>query len=60
VTTWHGCLAALLMLAPALYSLNAAEAVISVDASQVTGKIKRVNDVDNAPLCARGIVDLSP
>lgn len=60
MTTWPRCLAALLMLTPALYSLNAAEAILSVDASQVTGKIKRVNDVDNGPLCARGIVDLSP
>jgi xylan 1,4-beta-xylosidase len=60
VTTWHRCVAALLMLTPALYSLNAAEAILSVDAFQVTGKIKRVNDVDNGPLCTRGIVDLSP
>jgi len=32
---------------------------ISVDAAQVTGKLKAVNDVDNGPLCERGIVDLS-
>lgn len=32
---------------------------ISVDAAQVTGKLKAVNDVENGPLCERGIVDLS-
>jgi hypothetical protein len=32
---------------------------ISVDAAKNTGTIKRVNDVDNGPLCQRGIVDLS-
>jgi hypothetical protein len=46
VTTWHRCVAALLVLTPALYSLNAAEAILSVDASHVTGKIKLVNDVE--------------
>ena len=34
--------------------------VISIDASRSAGTIKRVNDVDNGPLCQRGIVDLSP
>jgi xylan 1,4-beta-xylosidase len=33
--------------------------VISVDASSRVGTIKRMNDVDNGPLCQRGIVDLS-
>jgi xylan 1,4-beta-xylosidase len=61
VTAWHRCVAALLMLTPAFSPLYAAEAqIITVDASQVIGKIKRVNDVDNGPLCERGIVDLSP
>jgi xylan 1,4-beta-xylosidase len=61
VTTWHSRVAAWLMLTPALCPIHAAEAtqIISVDASNVTGKIKRVNDVDNGPLCTRGIVDLS-
>jgi xylan 1,4-beta-xylosidase len=48
---------------PALCPLHAANAttqIISVDASRAMGKIKRVNDVDNGPLCERGIVDLSP
>jgi xylan 1,4-beta-xylosidase len=63
ISTWHRCLAALLIVTPTLCPLYASEAAIqtlSVDASQVTGKIKRVNDVDNGPLCQRGIVDLSP
>lgn len=33
---------------------------MSVDASRTVGNIKRVNDVDNGPLCQRGIVDLTP
>ena len=32
---------------------------ISIDASKVIGTIKRLNDVDNGPLCQHGVVDLS-
>ena len=63
ISNWRICLTALLIATPALCPLYAAEAttqILSVDASQVTGRIKRVNDVDNGPLCQRGIVDLSP
>ena len=38
----------------------AAQQTIRVDASKVVGTIKRVNDVNNGPLCQRGIIDLSP
>ena len=32
---------------------------VKVDAARVIGRIKPLNDVDNGPLCQRGIVDLS-
>ncbi|MGA2113877.1 MAG: hypothetical protein ABSH56_03900 [Bryobacteraceae bacterium] len=38
---------------------NSPDTHISVDASRVIGRIKALNDVDNGPLCQRGIVDLS-
>jgi hypothetical protein len=33
---------------------------ITIDAAKDVGRIKRLNDVDNGPLCQRGIVDLTP
>jgi len=32
---------------------------VKIDAARVIGRIKALNDVDNGPLCQRGIVDLS-
>jgi hypothetical protein len=61
IPQWRRCLTLFLIL-PLLSSspLYAADTqVISVDAARPQGKIKRVNDVDNGPLCQRGIVDLS-
>jgi len=41
------------------WAAQAPTQVITVDAADIRGTIKRVNDVDNGPLSQRGIVDLS-
>ena len=46
------------LLIPAL-SVWAAEPIVTVDAGHAIGKIKAMQDLDNGPLCQRGIVDLS-
>jgi xylan 1,4-beta-xylosidase len=51
-------LALILCMVPLRVSGQAMQ-VISVDASRSAGTIKRMNDVENGPLCQRGIVDLS-
>jgi xylan 1,4-beta-xylosidase len=55
-------LASCLSLVLAISNIQGAEAVaenLSINASRLNGKIKHLNDVDNGPLCQRGIVDLS-
>lgn len=62
ISYWRKCLAGFLTFAltmPQIYAADVATQVILLDASRGKGKIKRVNDVDNGPLCQRGIVDLS-
>jgi xylan 1,4-beta-xylosidase len=59
---WRICFAMTLAVVQWIMPLRAigeAVQVISVDASKRVGSIKRMNDVDNGPLCQRGIVDLS-
>jgi hypothetical protein len=43
----------------ALLACTAFAQSISVDASRVVGTIRRLNDVDNGPLCQHGVVDLT-
>ena len=43
----------------ALLACTAFAQSISVDASHVAGTIRRLNDVDNGPLCQHGVVDLT-
>jgi len=51
-------LASLLSFAP-LHAASSATEPIFIDASNIIGTIKRLNDVDNGPLCQHGVVDLS-
>jgi xylan 1,4-beta-xylosidase len=48
-----------LLFTPCLHATSRSIETIFVDASKVTGTIKRLNDVDNGPLCQHGTVDLS-
>jgi xylan 1,4-beta-xylosidase len=43
----------------ALPACTAVAQSIAIDASRVTGTIRRLNDVDNGPLCQHGVVDLT-
>ena len=49
----------LLLVVPPVHPESVPTQLISIDAAAQQGRIKRVNDVDNGPLCQRGIVDLS-
>jgi xylan 1,4-beta-xylosidase len=49
----------LLLVVPPVHPEPVPTQLISIDAAAQRGRIKRVNDVDNGPLCQRGIVDLS-
>jgi hypothetical protein len=40
----------------ALLACTAVAQSIAIDASRVTGTIRRLNDVDNGPLCQHGVV----
>jgi len=59
---WHlrfVAVVASLLLSSQISAAQGASETISIDASCITGTIKRVNDVDNGPLCQHGLVDLS-
>ena len=51
-------LISLLSVAP-LYGASPTTETITIDASKVMGTIQRLDDVDNGPLCERGVVDLT-
>jgi hypothetical protein len=56
---WHRRFAAVvasLLLSSQISAAQGASETISIDASRITGTIKRV---DNGPLCQHGLVDLS-
>jgi xylan 1,4-beta-xylosidase len=52
-------LLALIAVASMLHAASAEVETITIDASKGTGTIKRLNDLDNGPLCQHGIVDLT-
>lgn len=54
-----GVVAAFQLCAVSLLCQETGTGRISVDASKITGTMKRVNDIDNGPLVQRGIIDLT-
>lgn len=49
----------LLLVTGRIHAFQASSETLTIDASHAIGTIKRVNDVDNGPLCEHGLVDLS-